>query len=190
MNYQVSIYDNEMRELIKFHETNILRIDKLFEDLRAERAKSVRRIEELSAPRQIDHAMPLFSIGQYSPDMTLVKKTELILNAEKIVMTTRGIAMQIIKLHYPFTMAGHPELDVKDVVSSLGATLKQKVDKHDTFSRVEVNGVLYYGLVGWFNADGTLKDEYSRMSMYGVLDMDEMNKPLEFGGRSGLNDFE
>ena len=49
-------------------------------------------------------------------------------------------------------------IDIPDLVNKLGATLKQKVDKADIFNRIEIDGVIYYGLIDWFEGDGVKKE--------------------------------
>ncbi len=194
MNYQVNIYDNERDELIKFHQSNIQRIDKEIDELQAQREHAISRITELvrtiihseSAPPQ----SLLFDDGNYYPELTLARKAEIILIDEKRVLNTREIALHIKKLHHPFVVQqGYPDVDIKDLVSNLGATLKQKVDKGDTFHRIDVRGVWYYGIADWFRGDGTLYAEFSRRLIDGVDD-EEMNGPLMLGKPSGLNEFD
>jgi len=111
----------------------------------------------------------------YSSQWTLVKKTEFVLrNITKKISTTREIAAAIksreetvpTPVDNSTTWSAEPPImhlvDMGDLISKLGATLKQKVDKGDTFARIEIQDVLYYGLAEWFEGKGKVKNEYKR----------------------------
>ncbi len=66
---------------------------------------------------------------------------------------------------HPITIKDSPIIhiiDLADLISRLGATLKQKVDKGDLLGRFEIEGTWYYGMLDWFDEKGVVKFEYMR----------------------------
>lgn len=53
------------------------------------------------------------------------------------------------------------EINLTELISKLSATLKQKVDKKEIFGRVETSGIIYYGLIDWFDGKKA-KEQYMK----------------------------
>ena len=80
----------------------------------------------------------------YHSDWPLYRKADFALYSANMVLTTRQIAEIIWRCD-----GRDPKKDVRSLIDSLGATLKQKVDKNQTFIRQEIGSEIYYGRIGW-----------------------------------------
>lgn len=91
---------------------------------------------------------------QYSHLWTLAKKCEYVLRSKGKTMSISEIAEEILKLGGVVPM----HTVEKKIINAIASTLKQKVDKKDTFLRLSHQGVYVYGLLPW-------KDEMGRMRL-------------------------
>lgn len=146
MSAQVTLSDSEREAVIAYHQANIDALKMQVAELNEQIAAANYRISELA-----------FEVNRYNTNQPLWKKVQYILTVEKYVLSTREIARAIVALD------GYDSNDprnVKDLVSAISATLKPKIDKKDTFGRTEIDGEHYYGLIEWFNEDGSIIGEY------------------------------
>lgn len=84
------------------------------------------------------------------------KKTANVLKRTKRIMTNREVAETIAEIEGNFD----PEY-VKLLVRKFSAVVGGKAKNKRVFRRIEIDGVLHYGLADWFNADGSYKPEYA-----------------------------
>ncbi|MEO6833125.1 MAG: hypothetical protein ABI378_11435 [Chitinophagaceae bacterium] len=138
--------DIERQTLIKLH-TSII------EDARNTIGASTKKLME-STTRLV--ALENYSIdekeltvrihGGLIQTMTLSEKVVFVLIKQGKIATTREIA-ELIVAENPEELNG---IDLGTLVSRISATLKQKFDKGDTFSRATIDKEIYYGLGSWF----------------------------------------
>ncbi|HEY1032027.1 MAG TPA: hypothetical protein VGD89_09650 [Flavipsychrobacter sp.] len=156
-----NISQREKEVLIKHHQEIIYKLNSEIKKLQAELELSKSRIEELSGESVLnkrfyrggwiskDITVTSDELLNYSSIWTLAKKVEYILTVVKKISTTRQLAEMVSY----FEGGAYSEQELKDLVSNLGATLKQKVDKKEVFDRIEQYGDIYYGLRDWFLTD-------------------------------------
>jgi hypothetical protein len=113
------------------------------------------RIEELQE-MQIATSQLLLNkdkANDYSEIWPLHKKAEFVIRQTGAAMNTGAIADDIMLMDKNTTYIR------SELVSNIGATLLQKVNKGDVFNRDLIGGIYYYGLKEWFSDnDGGLKE--------------------------------
>jgi hypothetical protein len=159
MNYTVNLTDREAEELVKFHQSNIDRCQLKLADITAEMVESQKRIAHILNAKNglFQPVLQGLESSVYSNYWTLSDKAEYVLKKRGKISTTRRIADLIDEEEHGFYSENKK---IGDLVSKLGATLKQKVDKGAVFSRLEVGGDIFYGLSDWFADDNKILSTY------------------------------
>ncbi len=153
MENKVKMTDLERDILIKHYSNVIAESTDLIDALQNKILEAESRIFDLTLVESL-----FTSSDIYKKDWPLFKRAEFVLASLRAIANTRKIAEGINRQE-----GGKlTEVEIKDLVSALGATLKQKVDKKVVFGRIEENGDILYGLIEWFNENGTVKSDLYR----------------------------
>ena len=83
------------------------------------------------------------------------KKAASVLKRTKRIMTNREIGEEIVEIEN-----NHDPEYIKFLVRKFSAVVGGKAKNKRTFNRIEIDGVLYYGLLDFFAPNGTVKAEY------------------------------
>jgi hypothetical protein len=151
MTYLHQISDEERAALIAFNQGKLDVIKSKMAELQKEAHGLSVRISELSLTNLFGGQ----EIETYDEKWSVAKKTEFVLTMTGYAMNTRKIAEKIGELDG----GNHTEEEIRNMISSLSATLKQKTDKGVTFGRMDYNNEWIYGLIGWFDGE-QLKEGY------------------------------
>lgn len=173
MNYVVNLTDQEVEELVKFHQANVARLQEKLAVISEEMLESQKRISHILNARDglFQPVLQGFESAVYNNYSTLSDKAEFVLRKRGKVSTTRMIADLIDIEERSFYS---DQKKIGELVSKLGATLKQKVDKAVTFNRREIGGEFFYGLSEWFDNENRLRSDYINIEEVPFdLNMDE-----------------
>jgi hypothetical protein len=151
--YQYNLNEKERVALAKLHTDHADELQAEISEKTAEMIEARRRAAELLSPK-LPLMVEAIDFNSYASTWVLHRKAEYVLREYGAMATTRTIANLINKQE-----GGKlNEDEIKDFVSSIGATLKPKVDRKIAFGRAERNGEIYYGLLEWFKEDGSVVD--------------------------------
>ncbi len=140
----IELKSNEVEVIIAFHKRNITRLQDVIRDAEDEISESMYRIKQLCMDYNLHDPFlhqETISQNQYEKSDPLWKKIRTILELERIPLTTSAISTKMREKE-----AIGNEVDL---ISKISSTLKQKIEKKETFRRVENGGEYYYGLIDW-----------------------------------------
>ena len=156
----VVLLEEEKRALADLYRKKISEFTDMIQTLQEEINKLEARLKELGVTdlfTQINDNEILLK-EPYSSSWTVSKKAARILQERDKLLTIKELAEEIDILE-----GGHfTNYRKKDLNDRLAATLKQKVDKDETFIRINYAGSYYYGLKSWVGENGKLNKKYSK----------------------------
>lgn len=177
--YKGQLTEAERTHLIEYHKSNIITLEAQINELTVALNNSQSRIKELTNDNLFGEIM----IPDYAVNWPVSKKVEYVLSREKHLMTTRQIAEKINEQEGKKISLSA----IGDLVSSIGATIKQKVDKKITFGRTLKFGDYYYGLIEWFDADGSVQVQYDAHVLSHLIRNTIMKEELPENGKHWLD---
>ena len=146
----IAVRENEKQILKNFY---INRIEELRENVKQIEFEINDTVERLSELGFTDLFLNNTETGLivYSQSWTMAKKAEFTLQTSHEYLTTREIIENLLP-YEPWD-----DNDIKNMVDGLASTLKQKVDKGDTFIRISEDGAFKYGLKKWVTERAIVK---------------------------------